>query len=289
MHHSASNCITRATPCTAGATTVVPSITILQHPDFARLHGDVVSCERCPRLRAYCADVAATKRRAFAADNYWGRPIPPFGDPDARLWVIGLAPGAHGGNRTGRVFTGDRSGDFLFAGLFRAGFANQSTSVHRDDGLQLRDCYVSATARCAPPDNKPLPTEVANCATYLDREWDLLTRKRVIVALGGIAWDAVLALAARRAGATFSPRPKFAHGAQVRLTDDVTLVGSYHVSQQNTFTGRLTPAMFDAVLARCRALMEPKSESAGRGVTTSAGQKGRIPRRPARGTRASPR
>jgi len=263
-------------------------MTLSVRDSFSRLHADVVSCERCPRLRVYCGNVAATKRRSFAADDYWGRPIPPFGDPDARLWVIGLAPAAHGGNRTGRVFTGDRSGDFLFAGLYRAGFANQPTSVHRDDGLQLRDCYVSATARCAPPDNKPLPAEVANCSTYLDREWDLLARERVIFALGGIAWDAAIALAARRRGARLVPRPKFAHGAEARLSDDVTLVGSYHVSQQNTFTGRLTPTMFDAVLARCRALI---GESAGRSATSSAGPTG-PPHRPcrrARGSRASAR
>jgi uracil-DNA glycosylase family 4 len=170
------------------------------------------------------------------------------------LWVIGLAPAAHGGNRTGRVFTGDRSGDFLFAGLFRAGYANQPTSLHRDDGLTLRDCYISATARCAPPANKPLPIEVANCSVFLDREWSLLSRKRVILALGGIAWDAALALARRNGCDVSHPKPRFAHGAVVELCEGLRLVGSYHVSQQNTFTGRLTDAMFDAVLKRCRQL-----------------------------------
>jgi uracil-DNA glycosylase family 4 len=216
----------------------------------------VRACTRCARLRTYCADVALTKRRSYADEQYWGRPVPAWGDPLARLWVIGLAPAAHGGNRTGRIFTGDRSGDFLFAGLFRAGYANQPTSVHRDDGLALRDCYISAAARCAPPGNKPLPIELSNCASYLDREWSLLRNKRVILALGGIAWDAALALAARNGCERTSPKPKFAHGAAAQLCDRLHLVGSYHVSQQNTFTGRLTNAMFDGVLRRCQDLSE---------------------------------
>ncbi|HEY8668195.1 MAG TPA: uracil-DNA glycosylase, partial [Tepidisphaeraceae bacterium] len=183
---------------------------------------------------------------------YWGRPVPGFGDPAARIWIIGLAPAAHGGNRTGRVFTGDRSGDFLFAGLHRAGFANQPTSVRADDGLKLRDVYISATARCAPPGNKPTPVEIANCSEYLDREWVLLKRKRVVLALGKIGWDAALALARRNGCA--AGRPGFGHGAVAALNDRVALVGSYHVSQQNTFTGKLTDAMFDAVLKRCGEL-----------------------------------
>jgi uracil-DNA glycosylase len=218
------------------------------------LHAEVTGCTRCQRLRTYCADVAATKRRSYADQDYWGKPVPAWGDPHARLWVIGLAPAAHGGNRTGRIFTGDRSGDFLFAGLFRAGYANQPTSIHRGDGLALRDCFISATARCAPPGNKPLPIEVSNCAGYLDREWSLLKRKRVILALGGIAWDAAIALATRNRCQLPQPKPKFAHGAAVELCTGLHLVGSYHVSQQNTFTGRLTDAMFDAVLERCREL-----------------------------------
>src|SRR5689334_4763906 len=152
------------------------------------LHQQVVVCGRCERLRSYCADVAREKRRAFAGHEYWGKPVPGFGDPEARIWIIGLAPAAHGGNRTGRVFTGDRSGDFLFAGLHRVGLANQANSISRDDGLVLRDCYISATARCAPPGNKPTPDEVAACAEFLDLEWKLLKRKRVILALGKIAW-----------------------------------------------------------------------------------------------------
>jgi uracil-DNA glycosylase family 4 len=219
--------------------------------NLAQLHRRVVACERCPRLREYCTAVAAQKRRAFVEWDYWGRPVPGFGDPDARLWVIGLAPAAHGGNRTGRVFTGDRSGDFLYAGLFRAGYANQPTSVARGDGLALRDCYVSATARCAPPANKPLPIEIANCAEYLDDEWRLLRRNRVILALGKIGWDAAVRLAARH-GCTGGKGVDFGHGAVRDLSDQLSLVGSYHVSQQNTFTGKLTPLMFDRVLVECQ-------------------------------------
>jgi uracil-DNA glycosylase len=217
------------------------------------VHDCVVACERCPRLRAYCAEVARTKRRAYAHQEYWGRPVPGFGDPRAWLWVIGLAPAAHGGNRTGRIFTGDRSGDFLYAGLYRAGLANQPTSVHRDDGLALAGCYISATARCAPPDNKPLPVEVANCSTYLDEEWELLTQKCALLALGKIAWDAAIALAGRKGIEVPRPRPAFGHGAVVPLTPSLALVGSYHVSQQNTFTGKLTNRMFDEVLGTCAA------------------------------------
>lgn len=223
-----------------------------------QLHAEVAACQRCERLRTYCGEVAATKRRAFVAWDYWGKPVAGFGEPRARLWIIGLAPAAHGANRTGRVFTGDRSGDFLFAAMHRCGYASQPTSVSRDDGLSLLDCYISATARCAPPGNKPLPQEIVNCSTYLDAEWRLLRRKRVILALGGIAWDAALELARRNLASVEapSPRPKFAHGAEFALTNDLKLVGSYHVSQQNTFTGRLTPAMFDAVLERCREISD---------------------------------
>jgi uracil-DNA glycosylase family 4 len=216
-----------------------------------QLHEAVIACTRCERLRTYCGEVAATKRRAYAEHEYWGRPVPGFGDATARLWVIGLAPAAHGGNRTGRVFTGDRSGDFLFAGLHRAGFANQPTSVARGDGLKLYDCYISATARCAPPANKPLPEEVSACASYLDDEWRLLKRKRVILALGKIAWDAALALAVRNGFPPIRPRPVFGHAAHVTLSPTLALVGSYHVSQQNTFTGKLTNEMFDQVLKEC--------------------------------------
>jgi uracil-DNA glycosylase family 4 len=219
-----------------------------------QLHEQVVTCVRCERLRTYCGEVAVTKRRAYLEHDYWGKPVPGFGDPAARLWIIGLAPAAHGGNRTGRVFTGDRSGDFLFAALHRSGYANQPRAVSRADGLELRDCYISATARCAPPANKPSRDEVANCAGYLDEEWRLLRGKRVILALGGIAWDASIALALRNGCEIPRPRTAFGHGARLQLCTGLTLIGSYHVSQQNTFTGRLTNKMFDEVLQTCRTL-----------------------------------
>ena len=219
-----------------------------------QLHEQVIACARCDRLRRYCGEVAQTKRRAYADWDYWGKPVPGFGDANAWLWIIGLAPAAHGGNRTGRVFTGDRSGDFLFAALHRNGLANQPTSVRPGDGLELFGCYISATARCAPPGNKPTPDEVSACADYLDDEWRLLKHKRVILALGKIAWDACLALAWRNHVELPRPRPAFGHGAIVQLSKSLALIGSYHVSQQNTFTGKLTPAMLDDVLARTRSL-----------------------------------
>jgi uracil-DNA glycosylase family 4 len=213
---------------------------------------DVVACERCPRLRRWCREVSATKVKRFQDQEYWGRPVPGFGDPRARLFVVGLAPAAHGGNRTGRVFTGDRSGDFLFAALHRAGFASQSESVSRDDGLRLRDCYVAAAGRCAPPANKPLPRELARCREYLAREWALLTRLRAVLVLGRIGMDGCLAML-QEAGRRLPRGLAFAHGAEHDLGGGVRLFCSYHVSQQNTFTGRLTPARFDAVLGRAKA------------------------------------
>jgi uracil-DNA glycosylase family 4 len=215
-----------------------------------QLHKQIIECERCERLRSYCLDVAREKRRAFVDWDYWGRPVPGFGDPEARIWIIGLAPAAHGANRTGRIFTGDRSGDFLFAALHRAGLANQPTSLSRTDGLKLRDVYISATARCAPPANKPLPVEIANCAEYLDAEWRLLKRKRVLLALGKIGWDACTRAAARYE-LIGDAKVEFGHGARRQLSESLTLIGSYHVSQQNTFTGKLTEAMFDRVLRDC--------------------------------------
>ncbi len=216
-----------------------------------QLHLTITNCDRCARLRMYCADVAKEKRRAYLDWDYWGKPIAGFGDAKAYLWIIGLAPAAHGGNRTGRVFTGDRSGDFLYAALHRKGFANQATSVRRGDGLELKDCYISAAVRCAPPGNKPMPQEIANCGGYLDEEWRLLRKKRVILALGKIAWDASIALASRMGCEIPVPRPAFGHGAEVDL-GEIRLIGSYHVSQQNTFTGKLTEKMFDEVLEKCR-------------------------------------
>ena len=221
--------------------------------DLSRLAAEVSACRRCPRLVAWREAVAADPPRRYRGERYWARPVPGFGDPAARLVMIGLAPAAHGGNRTGRVFTGDRSGDWLFAALHRAGFANQPTSVHRDDGLRLRDAYVTAVVKCAPPANKPLPPERDNCLPYLLRELELLEHARVLMALGRFAWDGALA-ALRRAGHEVPrPKPEFGHGAEVRI-GRFTLLGCFHPSQQNTFTGKLTEDMIDAVLARAREL-----------------------------------
>jgi uracil-DNA glycosylase family 4 len=214
---------------------------------LARVSADVVACERCPRLRRWCRRVAREKVKRYAEQEYWGRPVPGFGDPRARLLVVGLAPAAHGGNRTGRVFTGDRSGDFLFAALHRAGFASQAASVGRGDGLALRDCYVAPVGRCAPPANKPLPAELARCREYLAREWALLPGVRAVLVLGRIAMDGFLAML--RESEPGVPRGlAFGHGLTHELGGGRTLFCSYHVSQQNTFTGRLTPGGFDAVL-----------------------------------------
>ena len=217
------------------------------------LEREVISCRRCPRLVAWREEVARVRRAAFASEEYWGRPLPGFGDPDARVLLLGLAPAAHGGNRTGRIFTGDRSGDWLFGSLHRVGFANQPTSVSRDDGLRLNGAWVCAAVRCAPPVNRPSPEERDNCLPYLVRELGLLERVRVIVALGSFGWDAVLR-ALRALGETPPrPRPKFGHGAQAEI-GRFTLLGCFHPSQQNTFTGKLTEPMIDEVLARAREL-----------------------------------
>jgi uracil-DNA glycosylase family 4 len=207
------------------------------------LEREIVECRRCPRLVAWREQVAREKRAAFRDWDYWGRPIPGFGDPAARVVLLGLAPAAHGANRTGRVFTGDRSGDFLYAALHRTGFANQPTATHRGDGLALRDCFITAAVRCAPPANKPLPSERDNCAEWLERELALLEHARVIVCLGAFAWG----IAAPR------PLPRFTHGAEAG-NGRYALLGSFHPSQQNTFTGKLTPAMMDDVLTRARDL-----------------------------------
>jgi uracil-DNA glycosylase len=212
---------------------------------LAELEAEVVACRRCPRLVAWREEVARVKRASFAHEEYWGRPIPGFGDPAARVAILGLAPAAHGGNRTGRIFTGDRSGDFLFASLHRTGFANQATSVHRDDGLELRDCWMMAAVRCAPPANKPLPSERDNCLPYAARELALLREVRVVVCLGGFAWDAAL----RLRGDVPRPRPKFGHLAALP-GPPWAMLGCFHPSQQNTFTGKLTPEMMDAAFAR---------------------------------------
>jgi uracil-DNA glycosylase len=216
---------------------------------LAALSAQMTTCRACPRLVAWREKVAVEKRASYATETYWGRPVTGFGDPNARLLVLGLAPAAHGGNRTGRIFTGDRSGDWLFAALYRAGYANRPTSVSVDDGLKLTDAWVSAAVRCAPPDNKPLPDERDRCvSTWLTPETELLTRVAVVVALGQFAWDVAWRLWGR------GTRPKFGHGAEAGLADGKTLIGSYHVSQQNTFTGKLTEPMLDAVFARAREL-----------------------------------
>ena len=210
----------------------------------------VVACRRCPRLVEWRERVAVDKRAAFRDEEYWGRPVPGFGDPLARVYVLGLAPAAHGGNRTGRVFTGDRSGDWLFGSLHRTGFANQPTSVHADDGLRLDGAFVAAAVRCAPPSNKPLPAERDNCLPYAAEELELI-RPAVIVCLGAFAWDAACRLHSLR------PRPRFGHGAEYAIPDGPVLLGTYHPSQQNTFTGKLTEPMLDAVFARARELADP--------------------------------
>ena len=216
------------------------------------LHVQIASCRRCPRLVEWRERVALEKRAAFRDETYWGRPIPGFGDPGAPIVVLGLAPAAHGGNRTGRIFTGDRSGDFLFAGLHRAGLANQPTSIHRGDGLRLRHCFITAAVRCAPPANRPAPDERDACSGWLESEFALLPSARVILCLGGFAWDAGLRLRAALGDPAARPRPRFAHGAVA--PGRWPLLGCFHPSQQNTFTGRLTAVMLDDVLTTAKEL-----------------------------------
>ncbi len=218
------------------------------------LNAEIVACRACPRLIRYRERVAREKRAAYRDQDYWGKPVPGFGDPQAWLVLVGLAPGAHGSNRTGRMFTGDHSGIFLYDALFRAGFANQPIARSRDDGLKLKGAYITAPCRCAPPDNKPLPIELRRCSRFLDRELDLLRNVRVFLALGAIAWRAMLLDLARRGTAPSRPWPAFGHGAVLAIGGGRFLLGSYHVSQQNTQTGKLTRAMFDAVLQRAAEL-----------------------------------
>jgi uracil-DNA glycosylase family 4 len=220
---------------------------------FDELNEKIIACERCPRLREYCRGVAQEKRAAFRHWDYWGKPVPNFGDPNARLLIVGLAPAAHGANRTGRMFTGDRSGEWLYRALHEAGFANQATSTDRDDGLELLDCAITAVVHCAPPGNKPLPEELANCHRWLADTFDLVPA-RVFLALGQIAWRAVV-VEARRRDWYEGPMPKFAHGAKVPLAGGRWLLASYHPSQQNTFTGVLTKAQFDRVFRAARRLL----------------------------------
>jgi uracil-DNA glycosylase family 4 len=218
---------------------------------FEQLNCELVECRRCPRLVAWREQVAREKRAAFRAQTYWGRPVPGFGDPAARLLILGLAPAAHGGNRTGRIFTGDRSGDWLFASLHRTGFANQPISVARGDGLALTNCYITAPVKCAPPGNKPLPEERDRCAPWMERELALLAPTlQVVVALGSYAWDTAL----RHLGPV-RPKPRFTHGAEAALPGGRVLLGSFHVSQQNTSTRKLTEPMLDEVFLRARELL----------------------------------
>jgi uracil-DNA glycosylase len=214
----------------------------------------IIACERCPRLREYCLQIARDKRRSFAEWDYWARPVPNLGAKQMQLLVVGLAPAAHGGNRTGRIFTGDRSGDWLYRALFKAGFANQPTSVHRDDGLKLINCAVTAVAHCAPPDNKPLPEEITNCRQWLVELIDI-AQPRVLLALGQLAWRAIFEEGRRRGWHT-GPLPKFGHGAKAPLGNGRWALASYHPSQRNTFTGTLTEPMFDAVFAEARRLLD---------------------------------
>ena len=220
------------------------------------LQEEIVACRKCPRLVAYREKVAREKRRAFREWTYWGKPVTGFGDSKAALLILGLAPAAHGANRTGRVFTGDRSGDFLYKALFKAGFANQPTSLHRDDGLQLSNAYIAAAIRCAPPHNKPLPQEISNCRGYFERELEILHPKAVL-ALGKIAWDAYLEILKRRGLIASRAAFRFAHGAEAALPgDSPRLFGVYHPSQQNTQTGKVTPAMYAQVLRRIRRFLD---------------------------------
>ena len=249
-----------------------PISTTVLLPDSAQrladVHHAIVSCERCPRLRDYCGRVAREKRRAYREETYWGRPVPGFGDPHGRLLLVGLAPAAHGANRTGRVFTGDGaggSGDFLMAALHRTGFASLPTSTRADDGLQLTDAFITAAVRCAPPDNKPMPEEIDRCAGHLDAEVAALPRLQVVVALGRIGFDAWLQLLRRR-GTAISPRPRFGHGVVIDLSrvpqplpGPRYLIGCYHPSRQNTNTGKLTPSMMAEVFREVRRLLEEGS------------------------------
>jgi uracil-DNA glycosylase family 4 len=225
--------------------------------EFEKLREQVIACERCQRLREYCTMVAQTKRRAYRDWTYWGRPVPGFGDPRARLLVIGLAPAAHGGNRTGRVFTGDRSGDFLYRALYENGFASQPHSVSRDDGMKVSDAYIAAAVRCAPPDNKPNPDEFRNCRPYLEREVDLLKRLRVVVALGRIAFDTYLGILRDRGIIRSRAAFIFGHNVEHSIARGAPiLISSYHPSQQNTSTGKLTAEMLHDVFKRARAIID---------------------------------
>jgi uracil-DNA glycosylase family 4 len=222
---------------------------------LVRLNAEVIGCRACPRLVAWRESVAADPPKRHRGEKYWGRPLPGFGDPDARIAIVGLAPAANGANRTGRMFTGDRSGDWLYAAMHRAGLANQPQSISATDGLALSDAYITAVVRCAPPDNKPTTVERDRCVGFMAEELTMLENVRVVVALGAFAWDGTLRAQAANGTEIPRPKPKFGHGAEVAV-GPVTMIGSYHVSQQNTFTGRLTEPMLDAIFARALSLAD---------------------------------
>jgi uracil-DNA glycosylase family 4 len=223
-----------------------------------QLQKEITACRKCPRLVKWRKKVSVEKVKRFVDELYWGKPLPSFGDPNARLLLVGLAPAAHGGNRTGRMFTGDRSGDWLFRALFKAGFANQPTSTNKQDGLTLRDCYLTAACRCAPPQNKLLPIELQRCQPYFLQELQLLKNLRVIVGLGKVGFDAVVHAFEKLGKSRYSTKPRFGHGVECSLSDQLTLIGSYHPSQQNTFTGKLTETMLDSVFVQAKQVIRKK-------------------------------
>jgi uracil-DNA glycosylase family 4 len=226
-------------------------------PTLKSIERAIVACERCPELRGYCAQVARERRRAYADVTYWGKPVPPFGDPHARVMLVGLAPGAHGSNRTGRPFTGDASGEFLYPALYRAGFASQPHATDRNDGLALIDCFITSAGRCAPPKNKPTPQQLRNCFPFLLQEFDALPELQIMIGLGSIGFDAMLKVLRER-GFRFDTPPVFAHGAESVATNGtrrITVIASYHPSRQNTNTGKLTVPMFDAIFTRAKQLL----------------------------------
>jgi uracil-DNA glycosylase len=239
--------------CFPGLEESMKSVDVVAIDSTTQLQAIMPECRRCLRLVQWREKVAEEKIARFRSWDYWGKPVPSLGDPNARLLVVGLAPAAHGGNRTGRVFTGDRSGDWLYRSLHKFGFANQPNSVDRNDGLKLINCYITAVLHCAPPANKPTPEETLNCRPYLLREWDLLDRIRVVVALGRLAFDHVWSIETE---GQRSKRPLFGHGLEIPLDRNKTLIASFHPSQQNTFTGKLTESMLDAVFRRARELIE---------------------------------
>lgn len=225
----------------------------MKKPPLQNINHSIIQCTRCPELRNYCAQVGIEKRKSYMDWDYHAKPVPGFGDQNAWLWIVGLAPAAHGANRTGRMFTGDRSGDFLFAGLHRNGLANQPIAVSADDGLELKGVYISAALRCAPPANKPTNQQLSNCSAYLTDEYHALKKLKVIMALGGIAWNSAIQMLNQMGYIIPTPKPKFSHCA-VMKQEGISLIGCYHVSQQNTFTGRLTPEMFDQAITQARDL-----------------------------------